>query len=346
MDIKGKVKGLFSFLEVVEEEKEIEEPITNQTVENYTPVKNYNNVNNNNINNNNNNYQETATKLPTVLYDELFNEDIFTTLNKDLVTLKENPAEEKNSNIKEKAEVTLDYQAPTIVVEQKESEPQTLYVEHEETQKVVNDYNSSTNSDTTKSYYEENRVFVPSQTISPVYGILDKNYKKEDIKVKDERLYEIPRRRCLDYEDVRKKAYGTLTDEIELALSEENLKIKNTINDLDNLLSNINKNETVAPIVNQVKENSEPVVKKDVKNIDNTIDVSDIFDITIPNIQIRKLEYDEDRFDKTMADVPLSADIEKEFSIQRVNNIEKNEHNNKSESIDDLINQFYKEGES
>jgi len=51
--------------------------------------------------------------------------------------------------------------------------------------------------------------FQPSPVISPVYGVLDKNYKKEDIIVAKEE------KKSIDVDDVRKKAFGTLEDDIE-----------------------------------------------------------------------------------------------------------------------------------
>jgi len=56
----------------------------------------------------------------------------------------------------------------------------------------------------------DTRKFKPSPVISPVYGVLDKNYKKEDIVViKQEE------KKSIDVEAVRKKAFGTLEDGIE-----------------------------------------------------------------------------------------------------------------------------------
>lgn len=65
---------------------------------------------------------------------------------------------------------------------------------------------------------EEKRKFKPSPIISPVYGILDKDYSKEDIvpKKKDD---DILRRRDLSIESVRKKAFGDLEDEIEKTIT-------------------------------------------------------------------------------------------------------------------------------
>ena len=59
------------------------------------------------------------------------------------------------------------------------------------------------------------RKFKPSPVISPVYGVLDKNYKKEDIVVKKEE------KKTIELDDVRKKAFGTLEDDIERSLNEE-----------------------------------------------------------------------------------------------------------------------------
>ena len=58
------------------------------------------------------------------------------------------------------------------------------------------------------------KKFQPSPVISPVYGVLDKNYKKEDVVVVKEE------KRTIDVDDVRKKAFGTLEEDIEKTLSE------------------------------------------------------------------------------------------------------------------------------
>ena len=83
-----------------------------------------------------------------------------------------------------------------------------------------------------KSREKKDTKFRPSPVISPVYGVLDKNYKKEDIiVVKDE-----PKK--IDVDDVRKKAFGTLEDDLEKSLKEtpkrivEPKKEEKTIEDL------------------------------------------------------------------------------------------------------------------
>jgi hypothetical protein len=69
---------------------------------------------------------------------------------------------------------------------------------------------------------EEKKIFRVSPIISPVYGILDKNYKKEDITTKDHNeKVPVIKEGLVDFDVVRKKAYGTLSDEIEKVLEEE-----------------------------------------------------------------------------------------------------------------------------
>ena len=69
--------------------------------------------------------------------------------------------------------------------------------------------------DTKKSEDFSSRKFTPSPVISPVYGVLDKNYKKEDIVVKKEE------KKAIEIDAVRKKAFGTLEDNIEKSLHEK-----------------------------------------------------------------------------------------------------------------------------
>ena len=69
---------------------------------------------------------------------------------------------------------------------------------------------------------ETHKKFKLSPVISPVYGILDKNYKKEDIiekKREPEDYYGYKGDTALRVDKVRKKAFGTLEDDLESTLS-------------------------------------------------------------------------------------------------------------------------------
>ena len=67
---------------------------------------------------------------------------------------------------------------------------------------------------------EETRKFKPTPVISPVYGILDKNYSKEDILPTASSEGTLPK--IIDVDAVRKKAFGTL-DQLEKNMEEDNL---------------------------------------------------------------------------------------------------------------------------
>ncbi len=64
----------------------------------------------------------------------------------------------------------------------------------------------------TKNEEIKSTKFKPSPVISPVYGVLDKNYHKEDLIVKKDK-------KDIDVDIVRKKAFGTLEEDLEKSLN-------------------------------------------------------------------------------------------------------------------------------
>ena len=118
------------------------------------------------------------------------------------------------------------------------------------------------------------RIFKPSPVISPVYGVLDKNYTKEEIMERSQEV--IPRTtspKDMNYDAVRRKAYGTLEDELESTLTElsepkhtekpaekaDNKSIEDLLNEIEG-----NKNMSIGEIEEKIKdkmeeEESEPI---------------------------------------------------------------------------------------
>ena len=88
----------------------------------------------------------------------------------------------------------------------------------EEPKKIEKDlYNKDLYNIKMEEKQEEKKVFKPTPIISPVYGVLDKNYHKEDIVSRNEtKREEIEVEPSI--ESVRNKAYGTLEDELENTL--------------------------------------------------------------------------------------------------------------------------------
>ena len=82
--------------------------------------------------------------------------------------------------------------------------PPLLYQSRKES-----NYIDSMNKDTYSYKKEEpkgEKKFKPSPIISPIYGILDKNYKKDEIKTKNDKNHNDREEKTLD--TIRKKAYG------------------------------------------------------------------------------------------------------------------------------------------
>ena len=95
----------------------------------------------------------------------------------------------------------------------------------------------------------EKKVFKPTPIISPVYGVLDKNYHKEDIRQKNNYSSSAYyNHKDVSIDDIRKKAYGTLEDDLEVTLFGEPEKVdvepEVNVDMFDELLDDTNKSET------------------------------------------------------------------------------------------------------
>ena len=125
--------------------------------------------------------------------------------------------------------------------------PQVLYKERV-TVKESSDYlggREYTNSyeSTYQGLYEGDKKekktgFTRSPIISPVYGILDKNYKKEEIvtKTKKEVRLSVTTNKKVDLDSVREKAYGDLVSEITESMTENVDEKEEVKKNYDNLL--------------------------------------------------------------------------------------------------------------
>ena len=92
---------------------------------------------------------------------------------------------------------------------------------------------------------EEKTYFKPSPIISPIYGILDKNYTKEDIIPKKEiRLTSSYARENINFDDVRKKAFGTLEIDIEREIESSEIYDDIEEDDANSLLDLSSDNKT------------------------------------------------------------------------------------------------------
>lgn len=132
---------------------------------------------------------------------------------------------------------------------------------------------------------EEKKVFKPTPIISPVYGILDKNYHKEDIVSKRDTESNFSSSDP-SIDSVRNKAYGTLEDELENTLfgtnsilfKDEEPKEDSTLTEisedkLSNLTDDISKE--LDELLIKKEKYSDEELKKNIKN-DENLDEEDL----------------------------------------------------------------------
>lgn len=151
------------------------------------------------------------------------------------------------------------------------------------------------NYNTNTIIQREKVTFKPTPIISPVYGVLDKNYHKEDIVDRKETTYESVD--GLSVDRIRNKAYGTLEDEIEGVMVSKPSKKEVTHEDEIDLfdeLENSTKNK-------ENKQNSKGK-EKNVKEIEEaTIDLTQELD----NLLLSKEKYNKTKGDD---DVPTKKE--------------------------------------
>ncbi len=129
---------------------------------------------------------------------------------------------------------------------------------------------------------EQPKVFKPSPVISPIYGILDKDYRKEEIvaKSKEKDRVVASNDSATTYDSVRKKAYGTLEDDLEDTLNTMNKlstnTIKESINDINDAVDAINtKANKIENYISKVEEQTPDVSIGELEDkVKETIDVS------------------------------------------------------------------------
>jgi len=152
--------------------------------------------------------------------------------------------------------------------------------------------------ETPQTTIETPKVFKPSPVISPIYGILDKDYKKEEIVSKKTEVIKELDSPAQKYDSVRRKAYGTLEDDLEDTLNSMNRitpqiiksEVQNINNDVDDLEEKSNK---IEEIINKIEK--------------TTVSVGELED----KLELEHFDEDdeEESNDKTMADSTLEHDL-------------------------------------
>ena len=145
---------------------------------------------------------------------------------------------------------------------------------------------------------EKPKVFKPSPIISPVYGILDKDYKKEEIRTRVNVNSEPVKPKVTVYDTVRRKAYGTLEDDLEDTLNSMELTIEETrssMHNMDDYSQTIDKAAKIEELINKIDDVAE--------ELDKTMSVGELED------KVEVAGFEDDINDKTMTDSSLEHDL-------------------------------------
>ena len=169
--------------------------------------------------------------------------------------------------------------------------PSTNVLEYERKKKMEKRYDMGSFTKVERTEVVEKKKFKPSPIISPVYGILNEDYRPEDIKNKSE----VITNNTLDFNSVRKKAFGEeVKEEPKTTYYEETVTVK-------------------------LKENDEEKKQK-VKTIDELLeDTSDVtIDVEEPKVEEKPDAINEDpevndyeKIDEDLEELTPKKDVEK-----------------------------------
>ena len=165
---------------------------------------------------NKNIYEEPKNVLPKVMRDTIKREEKREEVKRPVLEVKE----EKKEVVEPAKKFTfpIDFGDELPSRNTKNSSVNVLKAEKEVPKKVAELYPK-------KEEVKTKPKFKATPVISPVYGILDKNYKKEEVKEKSDEISMKRPSKKVDFETVRKKAFGNLVDEIKDNMLCENCEL-------------------------------------------------------------------------------------------------------------------------
>lgn len=189
--------------------------------------------------------------------------------------------------------------------------------------------NSNYSSTTTKTEEKESsKKFKPSPVLSPVFGVLNVNYTKEDIVdrkdgIKREKLTPIKKEKKkeleielpieVDIDSVRKKAYGELEDMEKAALEETS-----NLDFLEKEFTSVDVPEEVKEEV--IVEEEPPVQEVETQTVEEILDkVEEVEENVIPEVREQVFEEEDSDDDKPR----LLDELEKTSTLQILDDIEK-----------------------
>lgn len=191
---------------------------------------------------------------------------------------------------------------------------------------------------------EEKKSFRPSPIISPVYGILDKNYKKDDITTK-----EVPKSTYksdkVTVDDIRNKAYGVLEDDLESNLLDSPIIVENSeetgLNIFEELETRESRNNKKDLLREDLEEKTDLSVELE-RQKQQIEEINEIIKNTISpdkeKVTSRKIDNILEELDEIEELIPTkeTTDIEEDFKEEPVEEI-------KQEETEEILEDSYEE---
>ena len=172
---------------------------------------------------------------------------------------------------------------------------------------VLSDTNRAPKLEPTVKESEPNKAFKPTPVISPIWGVLDKDYKKDEIKEKENTKDKV-NANVTSYDTVRRKAYGTLEDELEDTLNSMSKvtpeKIKEEVNKVDKDVDLLEqKTQKIEDLISKIEDAT--------NDLDKTMSISigELEDKAAENNYEVEEEKEEAVSDKTLTDSTLEHDL-------------------------------------
>ncbi len=180
-------------------------------------------------------------------------------------------------------------------------------------------------------------TFKPTPVISPVYGILDKNYRKEDVVTKKEIRLSTATAKNVDLDSVREKAYGDLTSDITSSMMEVEEKI----------VPEDDKKEEKENAVYDLSDDNQPAVSKvtmgDAEEYFNELGLE--YNVDYKDTTEEKKEPAKKKKEKPKVDKTEEKEDEPEKDFLKMKKPKEDDEENLEDNLFDLIESMYDEKE-
>ena len=179
---------------------------------------------------------------------------------------------------------------------------------------------------------EEKKKFKPSPVISPVYGVLDKNYTVDDVVDADKTKEFSLDKKIVDFDSVRNRAYKDLDEELEKTMNTE------VFYNLDDEETDDSK-ESVIITYDDVEEEPVPTVAEEVEF--KTVEIPEVKVSSIEEPEVEPEEEDDDLAPDVKIEVPKRTRRSRTPKVEEY--AETPEEKEEKEDLFNLIDNMYNE---